>query len=167
MVKFTKTVSRLPLSVFRSLRTQRPEAPRPTEKNQPGTVNGSSGFTLLELLIVMTIISILAAVAVPAFIANVKHAREAVLREDLHTMRSAIDSYTYDKAKAPQSLDDLVQSGYLKALPKDPFTQRTDSWIPAQSDSYTSIDETQSGGIDDVHSGSQQVSSEGTTYSTW
>ena len=126
-----------------------------------------SGFTLLELLIVMTIISILAAVAIPAFISNVKHAREAVLKEDLHTIRSAIDSYTYDKAKAPQTLDDLVTSGYLKAIPKDPFTQRTDTWIAGQSDSYTSIDETQSGGIDDVHSGSQQVSTEGTSYNTW
>ncbi len=126
-----------------------------------------NGFTLLELLIVMTIISILAAVAIPAFISNVKHAREAVLKEDLHTIRSAIDSYTYDKAKAPQTLDDLVTSGYLKAIPKDPFTQRTDTWIAGQSDSYTSIDETQSGGIDDVHSGSQQVSTEGTSYNTW
>jgi general secretion pathway protein G len=131
------------------------------------THEAESGFTLLELLIVMTIIAILAAIAIPSFTANVKHAREAVLKEDLHTMRGAIDSYTYDKQKAPQSLDDIVQAGYLKALPVDPFTQRTDTWIPAQSDSYTSIDETQSGGIDDVHSGSQQVSSEGTTYSTW
>jgi general secretion pathway protein G len=133
----------------------------------PQLPEAESGFTLLELLIVMTIIAILAAIAIPSFTANVKHAREAVLKEDLHTMRGAIDSYTYDKQKAPQSLDDLVQSGYLKALPVDPFTQRTDTWIPAQSDSYTSIDETQSGGIDDVHSGSQQVSTEGTTYSTW
>jgi general secretion pathway protein G len=97
----------------------------------------------------------------------VKHAREAVLKEDLHTMRSAIDSYTYDKQKAPQSLDDLVTSGYLKELPKDPFTQRNDTWIADQGTDYTSIDETQSGGITDVHSGSQQVSTEGTTYNSW
>lgn len=128
---------------------------------------GDGGFTLLELLIVMTIIAILAAIAVPSFTANVKHAREAVLKEDLHTMRSAIDSYTYDKQKAPQSLDDLVQSGYLKALPVDPFTQRTDTWMPDQATDYTSIDETQQGGIGNVHSGSQQVSTEGTTYSSW
>jgi general secretion pathway protein G len=96
----------------------------------------------------------------------VKHAREAVLKEDLHTMRSAIDSYTYDKQKAPQSLDDLVQSGYLHELPRDPFTQRNDTWLPSEGSSLTSLDETQ-GGIDDVHSGSQQVSTEGTTYNTW
>ena len=128
----------------------------------------AAGFTLLELLIVMTIIAILASIAIPSFTMNVKKAREAVLKEDLHTMRGAIDSYTYDKQKAPQDLSDLITSGYLKAMPVDPFTQRTDTWIPAQSDSYTSIDETQSGGIDDVHSGSQQISSDGqTTYNTW
>jgi general secretion pathway protein G len=82
-------------------------------------------------------------------------------------MRSAIDSYTYDKQKAPQSLDDLVTSGYLKALPVDPFTQRSDTWMPDQVTDYTSIDETQQGGIGDVHSGSQQVSTDGTTYSSW
>ena len=118
-------------------------------------------------MIVMVIIGILAAIAIPSFTQNVKHAREAVLREDLHTMRSAIDSYTYDKQKAPQDLNDLVTSGYLKVLPLDPFTQRSDTWIAGQSDTFTSIDETQSGGIDDVHSGSQQVSSEGTGYNTW
>ena len=115
----------------------------------------------------MVIIGILAAIAIPSFTQNVKHAREAVLREDLHTMRNAIDSFTYDKQKAPQDGADLVSSGYLKVMPVDPFTQRNDTWIFDQGSAYTSIDETQSGGIDNVHSGSQQVSSEGTTYSTW
>ena len=125
-----------------------------------------AGFTLLELMIVMVIIGVLAAIAIPSFTMNVKKAREAVLREDLHTMRTAIDSYTYDKQKAPQTLDDLVQAGYLKALPKDPFTQRTDTWLPDQGNQLTTVDETQSG-IDDVHSGAQDVSTEGTTYNTW
>ncbi len=135
------------------------------------TVNGErsteNGFTLLELLIVMTVIAILAAIAIPSFTANVKKAREAVLKEDLHTMRGAIDSYTYDKQKAPQSGDDLVTSGYLKVMPTDPFTQRSDTWIFDQGSDYSSIDETQSGGITDVHSGSQQVATDGTTYNTW
>jgi general secretion pathway protein G len=125
-----------------------------------------AGFTLIELMIVMAIIAILATIAVPSYTANVKHAREAVLKEDLHTMRSAIDSYTYDKQKAPQSLEELVQAGYLHELPKDPFTQRSDTWLPSEGSSLTTLDETQ-GGIDDVHSGSQQVSTEGTTYNTW
>jgi general secretion pathway protein G len=124
------------------------------------------GFTLLELMVVMLIIGVLAAIAVPSYLASVRKAKEAVLKEDLHTMRSAIDSYTVDKAKAPQSLDDLVQAGYLKAIPKDPITARTDTWITAQSDTLSSVDETQSG-IDDVHSGAQETSSDGTSYSTW
>jgi general secretion pathway protein G len=124
------------------------------------------GFTLLELMIVMIIIGVLAAIAVPAYLQSVRKAKEAVLKEDLHTMRSAIDSYTVDKEKAPQTLDDLVQAGYLKAIPKDPITSRTDTWIPAQEDTLMSIDQTQSG-IDDVHSGAQETSTEGTSYSTW
>ena len=127
-----------------------------------------SGFTLLELMIVMTIIGILAAIAVPAYVGNIKHANEAVLREDLHTMRGAIDSYTYDKQKAPQTPDDLVSSGYLKEIPKDPMTHRNDTWIFDQGSLLTSVDETDNGGIDDVHSGSQEVSSDGqTSYNSW
>lgn len=125
-----------------------------------------AGFTLLELIIVMVIIGILASIAIPSFTQNIKHAREAVLREDLHTIRAAIDSYTYDKQKAPQTGDDLVQSGYLKVMPVDPITHRSDTWVFNQGDALTSIDETQ-GGIDDVHSGSQETSTEGTNYGTW
>ncbi len=124
------------------------------------------GFTLLELMVVMAVMLVLAAIAVPSYLSSVKKAKEAVLKEDLHTMRSAIDSYTADKGKAPQSLDDLVQAGYLKAIPKDPITSRTDTWITGQSGSLTTIDETDPG-IDDVHSGAQETSSDGTAYSTW
>jgi len=131
-----------------------------------GSRGGEQGFTLLELMIVMIIIGVLAAIAVPSYLSSVRKAKEAVLKEDLHTMRSAIDSYTVDKSKAPQSLNDLVEAGYLKAIPKDPITARTDTWIADQSDTLTSVDETQ-GGITDVHSGAQETSSEGTSYSTW
>ena len=124
------------------------------------------GFTLLELMIVMVVIGLLAAIAVPAYTANIRHAKEAVLKEDLHVLRQAIDSYTVDKQKAPQSLDDLVQGGYLKAIPKDPFTERTDTWMPAQDDTLQTLDQTESG-INDVHSGSQLTGSDGTSYSTW
>jgi general secretion pathway protein G len=117
-------------------------------------------------MIVMIIIGILAAVAVPAYLQSVRKAKEAVLREDLHTMRSAIDSYTVDKQKAPQALEELVEAGYLKAMPKDPITNRTDSWIPAEDDTLMSTDQTEPG-INDVHSGAQATSSEGTSYSTW
>ena len=126
-----------------------------------------SGFTLIELLIVMTIISILALIAIPSFTAAVQHAREAVLREDLQTMRMAIDSYTMDKQKAPQSLDDLVQEGYLKAIPEDPMTHSKDTWVTDTSDAMYSIDQTDPG-INDVHSGSEESGSDGQPpYSSW
>jgi general secretion pathway protein G len=128
--------------------------------------SGSSGFTLIELIIVMTIIALLAAIAVPMYVQSVRHAKEAVLKEDLRTLRSAIDSYTVDKQKAPQSLDDLVQSGYLKVMPKDPFTNQTDSWVPAQDDTLQSLDQTDPG-ITDVHSGAQGTAGDGTAYSSW
>ena len=114
----------------------------------------------------MTIIGILAAIAIPNYLRSVRKAKEATLREDLHTLRMAIDSYTVDKEKAPQSLDDLVQGGYVKTVPIDPMTTRADTWITSQSDTLTDINETQ-GGIDDVHSGAQGLSSDGTTYNTW
>src|ERR1700722_2693726 len=81
------------------------------------------GFTLLELVIVMTIIALLAVIAVPSYSRNIQSAKEAVLKDDLHVMRTAIDSYTVDQQKAPQQLEDLVQSGYLKVMPVDPFTK--------------------------------------------
>jgi general secretion pathway protein G len=125
-----------------------------------------SGFTLIELLVVMAIISILATLAVPYFAAAIKHAREAVLREDLQTMRMAIDSYTMDKQKAPQSLDDLVQDGYLKSIPEDPMTHSKDTWVTDTSDAMYSLDETEPG-INDVHSGSEETGSDGQPYSSW
>ena len=133
-----------------------------------GRARGSreGGFTLIELMIVMAIIGVLAAIAVPSFVATVRRAKEAALHQDLQTMRDAISSYTVDKEKAPSGLEDLVQAGYLRSIPKDPMTDKTDTWITGQSDTLTSIEETQ-GGIDDVHSGSQAVASDGTTYNTW
>ena len=126
----------------------------------------SAGFTLIELMIVMAIIGILITLAIPSFVAAVKHAREAALKEDLQTMRTAIDSYTMDKEKAPQSLDDLVQEGYLKAIPEDPMTHSKDTWVTDTSDAMYSIDQTESG-ISDIHSGSDEQGSDGQPYSAW
>lgn len=125
-----------------------------------------AGFTLMELMIVMAIISVLATLAVPSFIGAIKSAREAVLKEDLHVMRAAIDSYTMDKQKAPQSLDDLVQDGYLRSIPEDPMTRSKDTWVTETSDAMYSLDQTEPG-ISDVHSGSDDTGSDGQPYSSW
>jgi general secretion pathway protein G len=127
---------------------------------------GQAGFTLIELMIVMLIIGVLMAIAVPNYVAAVKSAKESVLKEDLHILRQAIDSYTMDKQKAPQSLQDLVDAGYLRVIPVDPMTHSAETWQVQQSDAMHSLDQTEPG-IDDVHSGDEQNGSDGQPYSSW
>lgn len=124
------------------------------------------GFTLIELMIVISMILILVSIAAPIYRQSIVSAKEAVLKEDLFTLRSVIDQYTIDKAKSPQSLDDIVSAGYLKQIPVDPCTGARDTWVVEQSDTLLSIDQTQPG-ISDVHSGCPGNASDGTPYSSW
>lgn len=124
------------------------------------------GFTLIELMVVISIIVILMSVAIPRYQVSLLHARETKLHQELYDLRTVIDQYTLDKQKAPQSLQELVEAGYLKALPRDPFTNSSETWVPVTDESLMSPDQTEPG-IIDVHSGSDQTSSEGTAYSTW
>jgi general secretion pathway protein G len=124
------------------------------------------GFTLIEMMIVISIVMILTSIAVPIYRTHVLHAREAVLREDLFTIRLSIDQYTQDKVKAPQTLDELVSSGYMRVIPKDPFTDSNQTWEPVMDDSIMQLGQTEPG-IVDVHSGSKLTASDGTIYNTW
>jgi general secretion pathway protein G len=130
------------------------------------TSQKDAGFTLMELMIVMAIIGVLSTLAIPSFIGAMRSAKEAVLKEDLHVLRTAIDSYTEDKQKAPQSLDDLIQDGYLKTVPIDPMTRSSETWVTDTSDALHTLDQTDPG-IDDVHSGSTESGTDGKPYSEW
>ena len=126
----------------------------------------SRGFTLIEMIVVLSIMAILLAFAVPKYTQSILMAREAALKQDLYTLRQAIDEYTLDNQRAPQSLDDLVAAGYLRAVPKDPITDSAQTWQVVQEDVLLSVDQTQPG-ISDVHSGAPGSSTEGTAYSSW
>jgi general secretion pathway protein G len=128
----------------------------------------NSGFTLIELMIVITIIFILIGIAAARYDVSVQRAKEATLKTDLAVMRQAIDNYTLDKEAAPQSLDDLAnpQAPYLREVPVDPMTHQKD-WHTDYGDLVLSPDQTNNG-IVDVHSSSTAVSrTDGTQYSTW
>ncbi len=128
-------------------------------------VERSAGFTLLEMMIVIVIMGILMAIALPIYNQSIVKSRESVLRQDLFTLRSLISQYTLDKQKAPQSLDDLVQAGYIKLIPKDPMTNEA-NWEVVQEDVLLSVDQ-QDPGISDVHSASSAMATDGTAYSSW
>jgi general secretion pathway protein G len=125
----------------------------------------SSGFTLLEMMIVISIMVILMSIALPIYNQSVVRSREAVMRQDLFELRSLISQYTLDKQKAPQGLDDLVTAGYIKVVPKDPMTNEA-NWEVVQEDVLLAVDQ-QDPGISDVHSASSATGSDGTAYSTW
>ena len=124
------------------------------------------GFTLIEVLIVVTLIVVLASVGMATYQNSVRRAREAVLREDLFRMRDAIDQYYADKNKYPQSLQDLVSSGYLREVPKDPMTDSADTWttVPAEMEAGNPTAEP---GVYDVKSGSEATSMDGSRYADW
>jgi general secretion pathway protein G len=124
------------------------------------------GYTLIELVIVMAIISILVSIAVPLYQKSLLRTKESLLKNNLFTLRTVIDEYTFDKKKAPQTLEDLVNEGYLRAVPVDPITGNNQSWRLVMEDALSMVDQTQPG-IFDVRSGSDLKSLEGTAYSDW
>ena len=125
---------------------------------------GQRGFTLIELLVVCAIIGILASVAVANYRRSIVKAKEAVLQQDLYTMRTLINQYFADKGKYPSDIASLVEDHYLQAVPKDPFTENAESWVtePAPMDES---DITTEPGIAYVRSGAEGTSLDGRSYS--
>ncbi len=123
------------------------------------------GFTMLELVIVMTIMSILLTVSIPIYRSLVLRARETVLRENLFKMRDAINRYTYDKNRAPQTLSDLERAKYLREIPLDPITQSRNTWVVRLEDEP--VVPSAPRGIVDVFSGAEGVGTDGVPYNEW
>ncbi len=132
----------------------------------PGARESGRGFTMIEMMFVIFIILVLIAMAAGRYEKSVVRAKEAVLKQDLQTMRNAIQQYTLDKASGPQSLDDLVSAGYLREVPTDPIT-RAREWHTDFDNVLLSTDQT-SPGVTDVHSTSDAISPfESSPYSSW
>jgi general secretion pathway protein G len=124
-----------------------------------GGARGANGFTLLELMIVVSIVGILATLAVPSYQSSVVKAKEAALRQDLSTLRDVLDQHKADQGKYPPSLSALVGTGYLRGIPKDPFTGATTTW--------QEISDPVEGGVVDIFSGSEFMGTNGTPYNRW
>ncbi len=122
------------------------------------------GFTFVELMVVITIIVILVTMAIPIYSNTIRRSKESVLQNNLFTMRTVIDNYTYDKTKAPQSLQDLVSAGYLKEIPYDPMTGSNQTWRTIQEEASNAVSQSEPG-IFDVKSGSDKIGLDGIPYS--
>jgi len=125
-----------------------------------------SGFTLIELMVVISLIVVLAGMGLVQYRNSIVRSKEAVLKKDLFEMRDAIDQYYADKNEYPATLDALVSDGYLRRMPKDPFTNSEDSWqaVPAEPDAKNPTAEP---GVYDLKSGSDGNALDGTKYSDW
>lgn len=135
------------------------ERPIRTGKSRRAT----RGFTFVELMVVVAIIVILITMAIPVYQRSIIRAKESVLANNLYTIRTVIDNYTYDNGKAPQTLQDLVTGGYLRNIPIDPITGSNDTWQTVQEEPDQAVDQSNPG-IFDVHSGSDKTALDGTPY---
>jgi len=119
------------------------------------------GFTLIEVMVVLAIVALLLSIALPRYFAGLDRAKEAILHQDLMTMRDAIDNYHADKGQYPYSLETLVSEKYLRAIPVDPITERKDSWVTVPLPDY-------SVGVYDIQSGAEGLALDGhSAYSDW
>jgi general secretion pathway protein G len=136
------------------------------QHTRSGKRRGTRGFTFVEMMVVMTIITILMTIAIPIYNRSIVRAKESVLHNNLTTLRTVIDNYTYDKQKAPQNLQDLVTEGYLQKIPMDPMVGNNQSWRTIMEDAAQSVNQSEPG-IFDVKSGSDKMGLDGTPHSDW
>lgn len=129
-------------------------------REQTGRRGFTLGFTLIELLVVLSVIALLLSLAAPRYFQHVDRSREVVLKENLATVRDAIDQYHADAGKWPADLPDLVARRYLRALPADPITESTESWVPVPPSDGSE-------GVMDIHSGAEGAGQNGIEYAQW
>ena len=120
-----------------------------------------AGFTIVELLVVLAAVALLLSVAAPRYIQHLETAREVALKEDLRQMRDAIDKFFADQARYPANLDELVAKRYLRNVPVDPVTDRSDTWV------IVAPGKAATGAVFDVHSGAAGKARDGTAYAAW
>jgi general secretion pathway protein G len=130
------------------------------------SIRKSSGFTIIELLIVMSVIVILAGMSLVQYRNSVRRAEEAALKENLFRMRDAMDQFYADKNKWPSDLTELVTEGYIREVPVDPITKSKDTWRTEQAEPDAN-NPASAGGIDNVFSGSEETALDGTAYAEW
>jgi general secretion pathway protein G len=130
------------------------------------SIKKASGFTIIELLIVMSVIVILAGMSLVQYRNSVRRAEEAALKENLFRMRDAMDQFYADKNKWPSDLTELVTEGYIREVPVDPITKSKDTWRTEQAEPDAN-NPASSGGIDNVFSGSEETALDGTPYAEW
>jgi general secretion pathway protein G len=128
---------------------------------RPGQRRQRRGFTLIELMVVLAIVALLLSVATMRYFSSLDKARETALKQDLYTMREAIQKYNADKGRYPETLDALVADRYLRNVPVDPVTDSAATWVvvpPKGEDAK---------GVGDVFSGAQGTAQDGTAYASW
>jgi len=164
--------SHMPSGENPGMTTSRELGPFPQGRGSESTFRAATvrkrclGFTFVELMVVITIIVVLITMAIPIYQKSIIRAKESVLKNNLFTIRTVIDNYTYDKQKAPQTLQDLVSDGYLREVPFDPMTGSNQTWKTVMEDFTQSVSQDQPG-IWDVHSGSDKSGLDGTRYADW
>ena len=128
----------------------KPHAPQPV-----------SGFTIIELMVVLAAIALLLSIAAPRYIQHVDRAKEVALRQDLQQVRLALDQFKADQARFPATLDELVARSYLRSVPVDPETGRSDTWRMDAAQGQ------EQGGVSDLHSGAPGLAQDGSSYASW